>query len=232
MRQKQQQRSAYDAHDKAVLGGLVLVLVLRDQALAGIVVSLGLCTRKTRAHDQSARAHSQLAERPLTATAGELDLVALEVSGGLDNLDETLQQQPRASADGAHRAVKRSQMVTTAAWQHTDPAITIQVQQHSQWAASQGDSTPGPSRSADLVQVASVRDGSGLTGLHRQQGLVHKRYHCKTAFAADEKFVLNFAARTFSGNRFRSRACSRRFSTWSIPSWFIQLDTGVFEAQL
>jgi hypothetical protein len=127
---------------------------------------------------------------------------------------------------------RSAQMVTPAAWQHTDPAITTHVQQHSQWAASQGDSTSGPSRSADLVQFASVRDGSGLTGLHRQQGLVHKRYHCKTAFAADEKFVLNFAARSFPAKRSRSRACSRRFSTWSIPSWFIQLDSGVFEAQL
>jgi len=54
-----------DADDETVLGGLVLVLVLDDQPLTGMVVGLVL------------------------ATSLELDLVALEVSLVLNNLDES-----------------------------------------------------------------------------------------------------------------------------------------------
>lgn len=58
-----------DAHDHAVLGGVVLVLGLNDESLAGIVIGLTL---------------------PAPA---ELDLEPLEVSLVLDDLDERLQQE-------------------------------------------------------------------------------------------------------------------------------------------
>jgi hypothetical protein len=56
-----------ETNNKTVLGGRVLVLVLPDEALAGVVIGL------------------------VRATTAELDLEALEVSLVLDNLDETLQ---------------------------------------------------------------------------------------------------------------------------------------------
>lgn len=57
-------RTTYDANDEAVLRRLVLVLVLIDQGDARLVISLVL------------------------SSASVLDLVALEVSLVLDNLDE------------------------------------------------------------------------------------------------------------------------------------------------
>lgn len=64
-----------ETNDKAILGRVILVLVLNDQALASIVVSLAL------------------------ASAAVLDLVALEVGLVLDSLDERLQHHGRTTSE-------------------------------------------------------------------------------------------------------------------------------------
>jgi hypothetical protein len=66
VRNKRASSSGYKSHNKSVLGGVVLVLVLGDQGSAGMVVSLVL------------------------ASSSELNLEALVVSIVLDNLEERL----------------------------------------------------------------------------------------------------------------------------------------------